>query len=471
LKRTNTFGGSQLGMDSDDQEAFSSIVRHQHSVDSGATIDVRELSPSRSRRTRPGSERKSPSANSPSSKTLKQEGSFVGFATVPIDDPEEARENVRQELIKVAGGEHEAFRSIDTNNSGHLSSMKFADGVSRLGIRWTELTGLKRPRELFSLFDQDKDGVITFEELFPFPAPRKAREISTPEFVGHWIKSNKEFEGIEKSPARCARWQPDDSKEKLDSLLQQAKVRDDISAKKQWMSSTIRRLKNRGKSDARCREIVALHLPRGTGPKDKEDVPIFSKSEARECKKKYIDDYMGPVKRIQKVVGDLKEQKRDLHQVKESLYKCTEARRLQQKTEEHRKDVAASLMGGGGALGGMLGKVRDPLMDDGDSKGNSKSVPQLAEENGMDPDVVSDLLRDFLTFADANELLGPKGFSRLLTTICTDRTFAESDVTAWWGQLVPGGASKDDAGPSSRMSQVPFDDFVHWYATSEARSM
>jgi len=349
--------------------------------------------------------------------------------------------------------------------------MKFADGISRLGIRWSELTGLRRPQELFSLFDQDKDGVITFEELFPDPAPKKAREISTPEFVGHWIRSNKDFEGIEKSPPRCARWQPDDSNQKLDSLLHQAKVRDDVSAKKQWMSSTIRRLKSRGKSDARCREIVALHLPRGTGPKDKEDVPIFSKSEARVCQKKYVDEYMAPVKRIQKVVGDLKEQKRDLHQVKESLFMCTEARRMQKLNEEHRKDVAASLMGGAGSLGGMLGKVRDPLIDDGEKQSSPKPMSQLAEENGMDAEVVSDLLRDFLTFADANELLGPKGFSRLLQTICPGRTLSESDVTAWWGQLVPGGASKDDIGPSSRKSQVPFENFVHWYATSEARSM
>jgi len=442
--------------------------------ESFATTDVGELSPqTRNRQLQPGSMRKSPSANS---KTIRQQGSFVSFTgstsvtAGQVDNPEEARENVRQELIRVVGGELEAFRSIDINGSGQLSSMKFADGVTRLGIRWTELTGLRRQQQLFSLFDQDKDGVITFEELFPCPAPRKAREISTPEFIGHWIRNNKDFEGIEKSPARCARWQPDDSSQKLDSLLQQAKVRDEISEKKQWMSSTIRRLKTRGKSDARCREIVALHLPRGTGPKDKEDVPIFSKSEARTCQKKYIDEYMGPVKRIQKVVGDLKEQKRELHQVKESLFMCTEARRMQQLHEEHRKDVAASIMGGG-SLGGMLGKVRDPLMDDGEKQSSVKTLPQMAEENQMDAEVVSDIFRDFLTFADANELLGPKGFSRLLQTICPGRTLSESDVTAWWGQLVPGSASKDDAGPNGRKSQVPFEDFVHWFATSEARSM
>merc|ERR1711953_1193708 len=76
---------------------------------------------------------------------------------------------------------------------------------------------------------------------------------------------------------------------------------------RRWMAASFKRLKNKGKSDARCREIVALHLPRGNGPKDREGVATLSDADLRKCKKLYTDEVLEPVKNIQKVVYDMRD--------------------------------------------------------------------------------------------------------------------------------------------------------------------
>jgi len=385
----------------------------------------------------------------------------------PQELAEIRREAVRKELIQAGGSERESFKKMDLNGSGNISSQDFADGVTRLGVKWPELTGLRRPRDLFKLFDQDKDGVITFAELFPNEEPREPKRPSTPEFVGYWIRNNRDVESM---PVRDAKWQPSSPDEKLQRLLEAAQFRDEVNRKKRWMSSTIRRLKTRGKSDARCREIVALHLPRGTGPKDREDVPIFSQAEVRACKKAYTDSYMDPVKRIQKVVMNMKEQKRDVRTVREELYMVTEAKVMQQQAEDERKKIATSIAGIS-----VLSKVKDPPQDDEGSHKTSSAQPisfnRIAEETGMDADQVGELYRDFLKFADSKEMLGHKGFSRLLQVLCPKRTLPDSDLDAWWEQLTKGQQSPDaqKAATGGRRCQCGFEEFAGWFASSEAR--
>jgi len=281
-----------------------------------------------------------------------------------------------------------------------------------------------------------------------------------------WIK---QYMNLEISTSqRYAKWQPGNPDEKIQNLLEAAQLRSEGAAKKKWMSSTFRRLKTRGKSDARCREVVALHLPRGSGPKDREDVPIFSQNEVRTCKKMYTDCYMEPVKRIQKVIVDMKEQKRELRAVREDLFMVTEARLLQQRAEEDRKNAVTSI----GGLG-LLSKVKDTINDEAGSGGGSsgsgkKSFKKIADENYMDEDGVTDLFREYLKFADSSELLGRKAFTRLLQALCPTRTLVDSDLDAWWGQVT---RSQDkQSAASSRRTQCKFEEFVVWYSSSEART-
>jgi len=252
------------------------------------------------------------------------------------------RNKIREELIYAAGSARYAFNRIDLNGSGNISLQEFAEGVERMGVKWTEITGLKRERELFKLFDQDKDSVITFAELFPDEATRRKNpeRCSTPEFWGTWVKNTGDWQDIDLDNPKAMRketWKPHTRDEELELMQTKSDHTEEVQNKKKWMSATIRRLKSRGKSDARCREVVALHLPRGTGPKDREDVQTFTQVEVRSCKKIYTDQYMDPVKNIQKFVGDMKEQKREVRNLREELYQVTEGKNQQQRMEEERR--------------------------------------------------------------------------------------------------------------------------------------
>jgi len=286
---------------------------------------------------------------------------------------------------------------------------------------------------------------------------------------GPWIKQYLNFDSM--AGNRSAKWQPSTPEEKIQMLLQAADLRSEGTAKKRWMSSTFRRLKTRGKSDARCREVVALHLPRGSGPKDREDVPIFSQNEVRSCKKIYTDQYMEPVKRIQKVIVNMKDQKRELRAVREDLYMVTEARLVQQRAEEDRKNAVASISGLS-----LLGKAKDLSGPDDDKvasplqppKTPPKSFRKLGDENSMDEDIVTDIFREYQKFADSSETLGRKAFTRLLQVLCPKRTLVDSDLDAWWGQLTRCNSPSTAANP--RKALCNFEEFIIWYATSEART-
>mmetsp|Transcript_27637 Transcript_27637/g.65085 ORF Transcript_27637/g.65085 Transcript_27637/m.65085 type:complete len:617 (+) Transcript_27637:64-1914(+) len=331
-----------------------------------------------------------------------------------------------------------------------------------------DVSDLTQAPEEVQYSDEDCEGAIDLKHRSGPNTPVVAR----PAVGGSWVKQYLKNENM--SGTRCAKWQPSNNDEKIGILLQAAQLRSEGDTKKKWMSSTFRRLKTRGKSDARCREVVALHLPRGSGPKDREDVPIFSQNEVRACKKSYTDSYMDPVKRIQKVIVDMKDQKRELRAVREDLFMVTEARLLQQRVEEDRKNVAAS-------IGGLLGKVKDPLKDEdtkpaeaapaalvAQTKPPPKSFKKLAEENGMEEEAISDLFREYLKFADSSEMLGRKAFTRLLQALCPTRTLVDSDLDAWWGQITR--SSQDSKSSNNRRTQCKFEEFVVWFSTSEARS-
>merc|ERR1719161_3212023 len=112
-----------------------------------------------------------------------------------------------------------------------------------------------------------------------------------------------------------------------------------------------RRLKSRGKTDAKCREIVAKHLPRGTGPRDRAEVNTFSVTEVKNCKRAYHDEVNEPVKSIQKVVYDLRDQRRVLHDTRQRLYAVMEPAIRAKMDEERRLQAAEALAGLAGLKG------------------------------------------------------------------------------------------------------------------------
>jgi len=321
-----------------------------------------------------------------------------------------------------------------------------------------EITGLTKPRELFRLFDQDKDGVISFVELFPDQATRKAQAQwdTADQFWNYWSRQNRDFEN---GSFRGARWQPSNPDEEMRNILEASKFSERVAEKKKWMSATIRRLKSRGKSDARCREVVALHLPRGTGPKDREDVQTFSHAEVRACRKRYTDQWMEPVKNIQKVVVDMKEIKRDLRSIREELYAVTEGRLLQQRAEEERKSIASLLIGsqpdwpasGPQVRAASHGPPRVTGPGAGPGEGSHEALPAAFKE-----------------LAGADGLLDRAGFAQLLVALCPAQSFSEPQLGACWCQataLASGSGGADSGSP--REARCGLEQFALWFASPE----
>jgi hypothetical protein len=239
----------------------------------------------------------------------------------PLEQPceEDIRDFIRSELIQVSGGPREAFCCLDLSGSGHVSFQEFSAGLARLGIEWQEFSGLRRELDIFKLFDLDKRGFLTPRSIFP-PMQGAATRMSTPDLWGQWCRGTRDVAQV-----KAPRWQAGRD-EGLQTLFAAAEARQGISDKRRWISATMRRLKHQGKSDARCREVCATHLPKGSGPKDREDVHTFSELEVKSCKRVYSDQVNGPVRNIQKTVYEMREQRRALQESRNMLANSISAR-------------------------------------------------------------------------------------------------------------------------------------------------
>jgi len=224
---------------------------------------------------------------------------------------EEKRETIREVIRAAAGGELAIFRAFDSNGNNHISPTEFSDGLKRLRVNWQAVTDLKKPGELYKLFDRDGNHEMTMQELFPdchLQVEADRQRMSTPDFWEHWCKRTNQRQERPASP----KWVPSSPHEKLKVLHRSADRRQEVEADRHRMSATFQRLKKQGMSDAQCRECVAPFLPRGTGPKDSEDTHTFSEAEVRACKRVYNDPILSNVRNIQKNINDMREQRQDL---------------------------------------------------------------------------------------------------------------------------------------------------------------
>eukprot|EP00913_Durusdinium_trenchii_P009758 g9166.t1 len=319
-----------------------------------------------------------------------------------------------------------AFKRLDLNGSGKISLQEFADGVARIGINWQEMTGMTRTRNIHAcmwicMHTSNADRCRYFS--FIVHLLQEPERVSTPEFWKRWVMKNRDLE----KPREC-KWQPTTPEAELHEL-------------RKWMASTIHRLKNRGKSDARCREIVAAHLPRGTGPKDLEDVHTFSSAEVKLCKKNYNDEehWSGvndPVRNIQKVVYDMREQRRQLHDSRQKLWSLTMEPVMRQQIQDDRKSMAAAV---GLSLGGGGSSAKEKEGDAPSQAQARKSIKAIAHQCKMDED---------------------SGFQRLLRSLCPGRTISESDSNYWWEQAVKTMPAPEE---HARKAQAcDFEHFVQW---------
>jgi len=244
---------------------------------------------------------------------LPHEMSPRGNSSRHSKDPnaQEHRESLRKAILRASGcGCESTFRAIDLNQNGTLSMQEFGDGMSRLCVDWQEATGRNSIKEVYKLV-AGKDGSIRLQDLFPDTQHAKSDEpsrMSTPEFWNHWCKSNPK----EAAKKRGPKWQAADQDEELQCLFASTQSRQEVIDRKRWMSQTIRRMHKQGKSDARCREMCATHLPRGTGMRDKDYVHTFSQTDVKGCRRSYADAVSIPLRNIQKQVFAMREQRMEL---------------------------------------------------------------------------------------------------------------------------------------------------------------
>lgn len=273
----------------------------------------------------------------------------------------------------------EAFKLINLNGSGRICSNEFADGVTRVGVHWQKLTGIRQAKHLFRLFDLDHTGVITLFELFP--TERHVKKIdtgsTTPEFWKTYVNGNRaESFFLDCPKGRNPPWNTGVADNSLAIMHEREGKDNDAKDNRHWMKTTMRRLKGRGKSDARVREMCCTHLPRGTGPKDRQEVSTFSDIEVKQCRKEYNDAVMEPQRTVLKALYDLRETRKELATSRHKLWTVAMEPLLKQQAAEAQAAVANSSFGGLNLL--HRAPVEEPVAD----RPASSSKPAVSADLG-----------------------------------------------------------------------------------------
>jgi hypothetical protein len=253
------------------------------------------------------------------------------------------RMEISYACLESAGSARKAFNALDQNKNGHSSMNEFEGGIRELGVNWQEITGFKKVTELFRLFDQAKKGYVTFADLFPYDYQRDVdpMKLSTAEFWDYWCQHTKD---VSSTVVRGPTWQPNGFEEELAVIARSRKMKEAADVKKDKMRVQWHNLKYNGKSDARCRELVFLHLPRGTGPNTMDEIPTFCENDVQACRKTYTDAWQESVRKVEKTIGVMHDQRSSLHKTKQQLWHTTEEPHIRAKIVEEQR----ALIGIGG---------------------------------------------------------------------------------------------------------------------------
>jgi len=383
-------------------------------------------------------------------------------------DPSAAllREVVRAALLQAAGGPRQAFKALDASGSGNVSMTEFEGGLNQLGIPWKELTQCKSVQHVFRLFDTNRAGLLNYYKLFGQDELVVRKKPDTPGFWQEWCHQNQGISDIAVGSAslRSPKWQPDGPEEELKLLFQARNANEEAMVKRAWMRSTIRRMKHRGKSDARCREIVADHLPRGTGPKDLEDVQTFSDVEVRACKRTYQDQVQEPVRNIQKIIYDMREQRRILQISRQKLYATAiEPHKKREAQEEAKQTLGAA--GLGGLVSAHLKKDQDLAPDAATlererlKEQRHAGEKQLAGKLKIGEDQIAEIHKEFCRISGEfptmdEERISMKQLREVLKALHCEQAFTDGDLEKYWGEMGHR-LSGESSMPASPMARSP----------------
>lgn len=265
--------------------------------------------------------------------TLSTNGS-VDLDTV-LDVLESIRAVVREECKFRAGGSAEAaFGIMNSTRSGRVSLHDFGASLDRLQVDWRGLTGLRNERHLFRIFDKNRNGHLGFQDLFPDETPSEPGKRDRK--LAFLMKYNRAGgENADRIP-RGASWELGGLEEEVEAGRAAEAARDQLTEDRGDIKLTLRRLRRVGRSDEQLKEVVVARLPKPT--------PLPAKGD--------------PERRMQKRIGELKEQRRLLQDARQQLYTTCFEKDDKQRTEEQVKRSAIAGLSGLGLGSGLLSKVR-----------------------------------------------------------------------------------------------------------------
>jgi len=378
------------------------------------------------------------------------------------------REVMRAAMLRSAGGPRQAFKALDASGSGNVSMTEFEGGLQQLGIPWQELTHCRTVQHVFRLFDTNRAGLLDYRKLFGQDELVVREKPDTPGFWQEWVQQNRDISQVAAGAnLRSPKWQPDGPEEELKLLFEARSANEGAMVKRAWMRSTIRRMKHRGKSDARCREIVASHLPRGTGPKDLEDVQTFSDVEVRACKRAYQDQVQEPVRNIQKVIYDMREQRRILQTSRQKLYTTAiEPQKKREAAEEAKQTLGAGL---GGLLNAHASKNQDLAPPDPATLEQQRqkaervaAEAQLAGKLKVPEDQISEIHKEFCRVSGEfptmdEERITMKQLRDVLRALHCEQPLGDGDIEKAWMEMGGRGLLGDGTGsmPLTPSSKTP----------------
>lgn len=151
-----------------------------------------------------------------------------------------------------------------------------------------------------------------------------------------WAKS---AEKVKFEALRPPKWTKPKGKT-LDELLADRDSTQKEQERRDWMRRTLHRLKAKGYTDAACRELVATHLPRGHGPKDRHGFARLDSKAVKAERAAYLARIARSTKKCQKFLEDMRTSRGELTRSVKDLWSITE-KSVVQRFEEERKRLVA----------------------------------------------------------------------------------------------------------------------------------
>jgi hypothetical protein len=242
--------------------------------------------------------------------------------------------------------------------------------------------------------------------------------------------------------------------------------------------------------------MVALHLPRGSGPEDLQGVSTFSHNEVNECKRVYSDAVIGPQRDITKAIDDLRKHRKVIQTSRQKLHAVCD----KELKELKKADVKAG-------FGGLLSMNANKKIEEDDdhetvhhrketvaSAAEQASFRQLADKTDMSIQQIEDVFRIWMKYTDKSENITKKKLQDFLHELCPKRTIGENDLNAWWDQIhnksfaecmhvdwtraddsfadwrkATLGDDGERAVAEARIRPASFDEFIVWWSTCEVR--